>query len=279
MSQRLYKKAPLPFIGQKKNFQKHFIEVLEKNIEGDGEGWTIVDVFGGSGLLAHTAKRIKPKAKVIYNDFDGYAERLKGIADTNRLREMLFEVVTSRKKDTRLSEDERAKVIDIVKNFDGYKDIVCLNNWLLFAGRKDTDLEGFYDYADFWKRISSRNYETADDYLDGLEITHSSYQELMPQFTGKEKCLLLLDPPYVNTQQHRYKGQFGLVDFLKMMSLVDKPFVLFSSDKSEIIEYLEYITTEKIGNYQNFEGYKYKTIETTFNKDSTYKDNMVYRFK
>lgn len=77
MSQRLYKKAPLPFIGQKKNFQKHFIEVLEKNIEGEGEGWTIVDVFGGSGLLPHTAKRTKPKAKVIYNDFDGYAERLK----------------------------------------------------------------------------------------------------------------------------------------------------------------------------------------------------------
>ena len=169
MSKRLYKKAPLPFIGQKKNFQKYFIEVLEKNIEGDGEGWTIVDVFGGSGLLAHTAKRTKPKAKVIYNDFDCYAERLKGIADTNRLREMLFEVVITRKKDTRLSEDERAKVIDIVE--------------------------------------------------------------------------------------------------------------LFSSDKSEIIEYLEYVTTEKIGNYQNFEGYKYKTIETTFNKDSTYKDNMVYRFK
>nr|DAQ41185.1 MAG TPA: DNA adenine methylase [Caudoviricetes sp.] len=252
MSKRLYKKEPLPFIGQKKNFQKHFIEVLEKNIEGDGEGWTIIDVFGGSGLLAHTAKRIKPKAKVIYNDFDGYAERLKGIADTNRLREMLFEVVTTRKKDTRLSEDERAKVIDIVKNFDGYKDIVCINNWFLFAGRKTTDLEGFYYYPDFWKRISSRNYETADDYLVGLEITHSSYQELMPQYSGKEKCLLLLDPPYVNTQQHRYKGQFGLVDFLKMMSFVDKPFILFSSDKSEIIEYLEYVTTEKIGNYQNF---------------------------
>lgn len=63
-------------------FLKQIETVLNKHIEGDGEGWTIVDVFGGSGLLSHTVKRIKPKARVIYNDFDGYSERLKHIDDT-----------------------------------------------------------------------------------------------------------------------------------------------------------------------------------------------------
>lgn len=56
-------------------FLKHFERLLE-HIPNDGEGWTIVDAFGGSGLLSHVAKRLKPKATVIYNDFDGYAERL-----------------------------------------------------------------------------------------------------------------------------------------------------------------------------------------------------------
>lgn len=77
-----FKSAPLPFVGQKRMFLKQIETVLNKHIEGDGEGWTIVDVFGGSGLLSHTVKRIKPKARVIYNDFDGYSERLKHIDDT-----------------------------------------------------------------------------------------------------------------------------------------------------------------------------------------------------
>ncbi|EER45929.1 hypothetical protein AM305_03912, partial [Actinobacillus minor NM305] len=51
-----FKQAPLPFIGQKRMFLKHFSQILNDNIDSDGEGWTIVDVFGGSGLLSHTAK-------------------------------------------------------------------------------------------------------------------------------------------------------------------------------------------------------------------------------
>ncbi|MWQ46174.1 hypothetical protein F9874_11620, partial [Glaesserella parasuis] len=69
-------------MGQKRMFLQHFGKLLE-NIPNDGEGWTIVDVFGGSGLLSHTAKQLKPQARVIYNDFDHYAERLRYIPDIN----------------------------------------------------------------------------------------------------------------------------------------------------------------------------------------------------
>ncbi|EFX90475.1 hypothetical protein HMPREF0027_2471 [Actinobacillus ureae ATCC 25976] len=50
-------------------------------------------MFGGSGLLSHTAKRKKPLARVIYNDFDGYAERLKHIKNANKLRQEIFKIV------------------------------------------------------------------------------------------------------------------------------------------------------------------------------------------
>lgn len=85
-AKRNFKQAPLPFVGQKRNFLNHFKAILNEQIPGDGEGWTIVDTFGGSGLLSHTAKQLKPRARVIYNDFDGYAERIKHIDDINRLR-------------------------------------------------------------------------------------------------------------------------------------------------------------------------------------------------
>ena len=89
----MFKQAPLPFVGQKRMFLKHFETVLSENIEGDGEGWTIIDTFGSSGLLSHAAKRLKPKARVIYNDFDGYAERLAHIDDINALRAKLYVAV------------------------------------------------------------------------------------------------------------------------------------------------------------------------------------------
>ena len=82
----------IPFTGQKRRFLNHFKTLLKQQIPNDGDGWTIVDAFGGSGLLAHTAKQVLPKARVIYNDFDGYAERLQNINDTNQLRKIIFDL-------------------------------------------------------------------------------------------------------------------------------------------------------------------------------------------
>ena len=90
-----YSKAPLSFIGQKRNFIKAFRHIINANIIDDGEGWTVVDVFGGSCLLAHNAKHLLPKATVIYNDFDGYVDRLNYIEDTERLRQQIYSAIVS----------------------------------------------------------------------------------------------------------------------------------------------------------------------------------------
>ena len=50
-AKRNFKQAPLPFVGQKRNFLNHFKAILNEQIPGDGEGWTIVDTFGGSSLF------------------------------------------------------------------------------------------------------------------------------------------------------------------------------------------------------------------------------------
>ena len=50
---RVYKCAPLPFMGQKRYFLRDFAEVLER-VEGEID--TVVDLFGGSGRC-----RTRPK--------------------------------------------------------------------------------------------------------------------------------------------------------------------------------------------------------------------------
>ena len=58
-------------MGQKRYFLRDFTEVL-KQVEGEID--TVVDLFGGSGLLSHTAKNVLPGCRVVYNDFDRYVD-------------------------------------------------------------------------------------------------------------------------------------------------------------------------------------------------------------
>lgn len=68
-------------MGQKRTFAAAFREM----VEGVDDAEVFVDLFGGSGLLSHIAKRARPEATVVYNDFDNYRRRLANVGDTNRL--------------------------------------------------------------------------------------------------------------------------------------------------------------------------------------------------
>lgn len=72
MTHTIYSQAPLPFMGQKRKFIKAFRQILKSY----PDNVTIVDLFGGSGLLSHVAKRENPNATVVYNDFDNYQRRI-----------------------------------------------------------------------------------------------------------------------------------------------------------------------------------------------------------
>nr|WP_305069652.1 DNA adenine methylase [Flavobacterium covae] len=102
-----YTSAPLPFMGQKRRFLNEFKTAL-KDYPKDA---IYVDLFGGSGLLSHTVKAFYPDAKVIYNDFDNYRERLDNIDKTNALITDLRVILKDWPKDKRITGDVRDKVI------------------------------------------------------------------------------------------------------------------------------------------------------------------------
>lgn len=68
----MYNAAPLPFMGQKRRFAKEFIKVLHTTNDVN----TVVDLFGGSGLLSHITKRELPECHVVYNDYDYFPRAL-----------------------------------------------------------------------------------------------------------------------------------------------------------------------------------------------------------
>lgn len=277
---RHFNQAPLPFVGQKRLFLNAFKQVLNEHIPDDGEGWTIVDAFGGSGLLSHVAKRIKPKARVIYNDFDGYADRLKHISDTNRLRAELIQIVGDIvPKNKRLDNNKKQEIINKINDFNGFKDLNTIASWLLFSGQQVSSFEELFSKT-FWNGIKLADYPSAEDYLDGLEIVSEPFQQLLPKFADNPKALFVLDPPYLCTKQNSYKmaTYFDLIDFLQLIDLTRPPYVFFSSTKSEFVRFIAYMVQAKKDNWQAFDGAERIVLQTSLNYQVSYEDNLVFKF-
>ncbi|WP_082041899.1 hypothetical protein [Mannheimia massilioguelmaensis] len=275
----MFKQAPLPFIGQKRMFLQHFERLLNDNIPNDGDGWTILDAFGGSGLLSHVAKRLKPKATVIYNDFDGYAERLQHIDDINRLRRQIAPLLAEQPKQKRLSPELKAQIIDVIKAFDGYINVHVLCSWLLFSGQQVKTLDELFT-QDFWHCLRQSDYPSADGYLDGLTVVSESFHTLLPKYQHDPKALFVLDPPYLCTHQESYGQQryFDLIDFLRLIHLTRPPFVFFSSTKSEFVRFIDAMITDQWDNWQSFANYERIAVKTSTSYSGKYEDNMVFKF-
>lgn len=275
-----YKQAPLPFVGQKRMFLKQFEAILDENIEGMGEGWTIVDAFGGSGLLSHIAKRKKPLARVIYNDFDGYSQRLKHTKDTNQLRQQLFKIVDGIiPKNKRIDKQLKQEIINKINQFNGFKDLNCLSSWLLFSGQQVSSFDALFKH-NFYNCIRQTDYPEAADYLDGIEVVQESFHTLLPKFQQDSKTLFVLDPPYLCTRQNSYKQAtyFDLIDFLRLIHLTRPPYIFFSSTKSEFVRFIEYMQEVKMDNWQSFDGIQRKAIKAALNYQVQYEDNLIYKF-
>ncbi len=279
-NRQLHKTAPLPFIGQKRNFINHFIKVINDNIEDDGQGWTIVDAFGGSGLLSHVSKAIKPKATVIYNDFDDYHRRLQHISDTNRLRQALFDILKALPRGKKLEKPAKQTVINCIANFDGFVDWKTVGTWILFSGKFVNNIDELRKQT-LYNRIRLSDFASADDYLQGLIVVKTDFEELLKQHQNNPKCLFILDPPYICTEQGMYanKSYFGMVEFLRLMRLVRPPFIFFSSTRSELVEYLDFVIHYKAENYEPLQGYQRIAINTIVNSSAKYEDNLIYQFK
>jgi len=257
MMEKIYKKAPLPFQGQKRAFLNKFIELIGELPDSS----LVVDLFGGSGLLSHTVKRVKPSVRVIYNDYDNYCERLHNVSQTNNLLSKLRERMQGYTPEKALSVNLKSEIIQIIQKHEqihGYIDYLTLSNSLLFSMRY---VHNFCELVKctFYNKIVSSEY-VVDGYLDGLEIESQDYRAIFNKYKKETNVYFLLDPPYLSTDVSSYKNvskYWHLSDYLDVLDLLTGvKYVYFSSEKSTIIELCQWL------------GDRYPTIKNPF-KGST----------
>ena len=268
--------APLPFVGQKRMFAKEFIKVLDQFPDDT----VFVDLFGGSGLLSHIAKRMKPTATVVYNDFDNYRFRLAHIPYTNKLladiRALVGDSVPKHKAIKGKLRECVLKRIEEEEASVGYVDFITLSSSLMFSMKYKLSVEEMSKEV-LYNNIRKTGYPESLDYLEGLEIVSCDYKEVYTQYKDVPGVVFLIDPPYLSTDVGTYNMYWRMSDYLDVLKVLEgHSFVYFTSTKSSIIELCEWIGANKtIGN--PFEGCTKREFNAHMNYSSGYTDIMLFK--
>lgn len=271
---KLYLSAPLPFVGQKRNFAKPFIKVLEQY----SDGTTFVDLFGGSGLLSHIAKHQKPNSKVVYNDFDNYRERLERIPETNELLARLREICIGIPRKAPITGEARDKMLATIAAHEaryGYVDYITLSPSILFSMKYSMSLDAIKKEG-LYNKIRTTDFAPAGDYLDGLTVTSADYRDVFEQYKDEPGVVFLVDPPYLSTEVGTYKMYWKLSDYLDVLNVLrDHRFVYFTSNKSSIVELCSWLGRNRdLGD--PFAGCNVVEFRAQMNYSSGYTDMMIY---
>ena len=241
--EKTYTCAPLPFMGQKRRFLKQFKNCLNDNFK---ENNIFVDLFGGSGLLSHTTKRLWPSSRVIYNDFDNYSTRIENIPTTNKIIAELRELLQGYTREKTLTTELKKQVLQIIKKYDekGYVDYISLSSSLLFSMKYALDFESLSKES-FYNSIRKSDFD-ATGYLDGLEIVHKDYRDLFEEFRSIPRVVFFVDPPYLSTECSVYDNYWKLSDYLDVLKVLrSTSYCYFTSNKSSIVELCEWIEKNK----------------------------------
>lgn len=266
---KIYTCSPLPFQGQKRGWYNNFTSRITLDFANVN---TFVDLFGGSGILSQFVKQVRPDARVIYNDFDNFSERLKNIPDTNERIKELREATAGLHSMQRIYGDMAKKVIEICSRA---KDITTIGKSVSFSSNFIKKFEDLKE-NNLYNNIVTTDYD-ATDYLSGVETVHDDYRNLIGQY-GDDVCYLC-DPPYLTTNVNQYAfGYWHLTDYLNVISnLHNSNFIYFTSEKSELVELMQWCGKEYGSSI--IDGAEIVSRGTTLSKNAKFVDYMIIKKK
>lgn len=233
-----YKRAPLPFQGQKRYWHREIAKFARLIPRGS----TVIDAFGGSGLVSHIIKYERPDLRVIWNDYDDYQRRLDLIPQTNAYLQEMSEILKDFPKNAHIevgtpAHDALRAIFQRCREEGG--DYPLLRKLVAFSSASNDRK----DNVKFYCTMSGAMAYDATGYLEGVERVRMDWRELVASYP--KDAVLVLDPPYLSTETSRYGDKqtgvyFGLSDHLDVMAAIQgRQYVLFTSNKSETVELAE----------------------------------------
>lgn len=269
---KIFRKPPLPFIGNKNKWHNEIKEVL---IENRGKFTTVVDLFGGSGLISHWAKAYCPDCRVIYNDYDNYSGRLEKINNTNYILQEMNVLLKDVPKNGKLLNSERDIVMDFLFKQPTDSDWETITRTLLYSPNYVSNINDLVGKTLYCKRIAG--VYDASGYLDDIEIVRMDWKDLYNLYKDETNILFIADPPYMTTDCKLYYNSnfIRLRDYLDVVDISNADrYIYFSSEKSGIIELYDYLNAKHELEYFKNTVRKHKNISCV---NLNYDDIMIYK--
>lgn len=230
--------------------------------------------------MSRVTKDIHPEARVIFNDYDNFSQRLAAIPQTNILLVKLRKLTATSGRQIKIPVDIKRCILKAVKaheNKFGYVDYVTLSSSLLFSGKYATNFEELSKQT-MYNTVRKSDIAEATGYLDGLEVVREDYKQVHQEFKDAN-VVYLLDPPYLSTDTASYGSDkyWKLKDYLDVLELLEgSKYFYFTSNKSSIIELMEWFeTTTLVDN--PFKWSTTTTRENTVNYQHKYDDIMIFK--
>lgn len=231
----MFSRPPLPFYGNKSNLKNHIKKIIEEYFPDDS---TYVDLFGGSLFLSHMIKILKPKSKVIVNDYDNYLFRLQNIDQTNNLFRQIHSCFnTNYKPATKMTDEDSKAVKELITTTPLYKDWITLGSKLTYSGSFIANEKQFMKAILYYNQLNPITVDLST-YLKDIEIVHSDWEELYEQYKTIESIIFIADPPYKDTNTTTYKN--AQINYQKLYHELIKreKFMIFSHGKDPYIKQL-----------------------------------------
>ncbi len=279
----------IPFPGSKRYSYKQVKEIVH------AKGYKVVfEPFGGSCLLSVNLLNDKLVNRAVVNDYDrffdcyeeyldlkdkvvqeGYKRGLRRTTSSNKYGTVKFELDGSKTpvKSAILSDTDKKTLQDIITEFvpEKFWRYFAYGSNFTFSARSCQKRIKLKDFIKFDRYLAS---DKQREYLKALRLTEIENLDWY-EFITKHKeeirkpySLLILDPPYIDTYQKQYKGQFTREETIRLVNTVKDlncDFIFFNHNQEQVEEWLQGL---------NYEVQKTGNLRSTANRNR--KDVMAY---
>ena len=273
--------SSIPFIGSKWKYRNKLYEILKNNNFDFNKEYLIYDIFGGSGALSLIFKCMCPNSKIVFNGYDEIITDKQGnnkidisINKSNRIINEIKNNIDLNKQKPKNKIIESSKVQEVLNKYsDDIKNDRMIKKFIqsqiCFNGRPIKDNQNEY-----WNKFRKSDIPLYFKNFENIEIIHKDFEEVfkdITQFNNQNNVIILLDPPYLNTDcKDCYKLEYWKFNkYLKILTEIsfhnNYKYLFFEGNESCLTDILEFISN--LTNNQNLKHIKhYKLSEKEYVK-------------
>lgn len=235
------KRYDIAFSGSKRNRLKEIVEIVKA-----GGYDAVYEPFGGSCIISTNLKVNGYVKRAVANDYDKFIAKLQERVNTyKKIQTWLDKNEYTPDSRRKLPVDKIVKLEEFIKTLNSdeqkYSSLCCV-----FSARRAAGNVKPIDFKYYFRRFPidrTIEYKRATENIETPSLDWRDFMRKYSKDMRKEKVLIIVDPPYLNSYQKQYGCEhFGLaetIDLLQEVIATGSNFLFFNQIEKDISRLLD----------------------------------------